>query len=45
MKVPFLPYPVNNKKFTTKEDFSNRIYKNYSDKVKNKLNEYCLKYD
>ncbi len=36
---------VNNKKFTTKEDFSNRIYKNYSDKVKNKLNEYCLKYD
>ena len=35
---------VNNKKFTGKQDFSNRIYKNNAEEVKLELNQYILKY-
>ena len=35
---------VKNENFVTKQDFSRRIYKDHSDKLKEKLNEYSLKY-
>lgn len=35
---------VKNENFITKQDFSRRIYEDHSDKLKEKLNEYSLKY-
>lgn len=35
----------NNKKYTGKQDFSDRIYKNNAEEVKNELNKYILKYE
>ena len=35
---------VKNENYVTKQDFSRRVYKDHSDKLKEKLNEYSLKY-
>ncbi len=35
---------VKNEHFVTKQDFTKRIYKDHNDKLKEKLNEYSLKY-
>ena len=35
---------VKNERFVTKQDFSKRIYEDHSGEIKNKLNEYSLKY-
>lgn len=35
---------VKNEKFVTKQDFSKRVYEEHSDEIKDKLNEYSIKY-
>ncbi len=35
---------ITHKKFTTKRDYSQKIYKEYSSKLKDKINEYTIKY-
>ncbi len=36
---------VKNENFVTKQEFSKRVYKDHSDKLKEKLNAYSLKYE
>ena len=41
----FLSNIVTNRKFITKHDYMNSIYQNNNDIIKNKFNEYSLKYE